>query len=87
MPDPPKNFNVVAINSSAVVLTWSKPTDQDAHGVIRGYQIFYSEVSPSTGERRGEPETNTVSNHFTSSDDDFCLINNLFKKNNNLYSS
>ena len=52
-------FNVLPINSSAVFVSWRKPSEREAKGVIRGYQIFQSKASP-TGERIGDPKQHTV---------------------------
>ena len=40
VPGEPLNVQALAVNSSAVEVTWDPPADGDRNGVIRGYQIY-----------------------------------------------
>lgn len=60
VPNAPRLFSVLAINSSAVLLTWRRLSERDARGVIRGYYFHQSEIGPG-GNRIGEPKVIIVS--------------------------
>lgn len=60
VPESPRGFSAMALNSSSVLLTWRRPTDREAKGIIRGYQIFRSELGEN-GERITDPILNYVS--------------------------
>ncbi|XP_067952178.1 receptor-type tyrosine-protein phosphatase delta-like isoform X2 [Watersipora subatra] len=54
VPDAPRGFSVLPLNSTAVVLSWRRPSERNAKGVIRGYQIFKSALDDN-GMRIGDP--------------------------------
>ena len=40
---PPKTFNVTATSSTILTVNLSRPEDDLMNGIIRGYQVFYTE--------------------------------------------
>ena len=64
VPESPRGLSAMALNSSAVLLTWRRPTEREAKGVIRGYQIFRTELGENN-ERRTDPILDYVRHNNT----------------------
>ena len=64
VPESPRGLSAMALNSSAVLLTWRRPTEREAKGVIRGYQIFRTELGENN-ERRTDPILDYVRHYNT----------------------
>jgi len=45
VPGEPRRLRLDAVNSTAVSVQWQPPLDRELNGVIRGYQIHYSQMN------------------------------------------
>lgn len=46
MPGPPTDVKVQPVNSTTIHVQWRPPTEEDRHGIIRGYHIHVQEAKP-----------------------------------------
>lgn len=46
VPGPPTDVKVQAVNSTTIHVQWRPPTEEDRHGIIRGYHIHVQEAKP-----------------------------------------
>jgi ribosome recycling factor len=46
VPGPPTDVKVQPVNSSTIHVQWRPPTEEDRHGIIRGYHIHVQEAKP-----------------------------------------
>jgi len=46
VPGPPTDVKVLPVNSTTIHVQWRPPTEEDRHGIIRGYHIHVQEAKP-----------------------------------------
>lgn len=46
MPGPPTDVKVQSVNSTTIHVQWRPPSEEDRHGIIRGYHIHVQEAKP-----------------------------------------
>ncbi|XP_025425132.1 tyrosine-protein phosphatase Lar isoform X2 [Sipha flava] len=55
VPGPPTDVKVQPVNSSTIHVQWRPPTEEDRHGIIRGYHIHVQEAKPEGNALLNEP--------------------------------
>lgn len=55
MPGPPTDVKVLPVNSTTIHVQWRPPTEEDRHGIIRGYHIHVQEAKPEGNALLNEP--------------------------------
>lgn len=51
VPGPPTDVKALPVNSTTIHVQWRPPTEEDRHGIIRGYHIHVQEAKPEVDTR------------------------------------
>ncbi|VVC24818.1 Hypothetical protein CINCED_3A017850 [Cinara cedri] len=55
VPGPPTDVKVQTVNSTTIHVQWRPPTEEDRHGIIRGYHIHVQEAKAENNALLNEP--------------------------------
>jgi len=71
VPGPPTDVKVLPVNSTTIHVQWRPPTEEDRHGIIRGYHIHVQEAKPEVSVRCRRMNINRYRSSFRN----YCLPN------------